>query len=64
MFRVLMTLFLIAAGHFLLPAQNFSNGFLFPLPADDSSSQTFLPEFPGEEISDFIGIDPQGHFSG
>ena len=44
-------------------AQNFSNGFNFYLPADDSTQQLFLPDFPAFEIEDFIGIDADGHFT-
>ena len=44
-------------------SQNFSDGFNFSLPADDSSAQVFLPGFPKEEITSFIGIDANGHFS-
>lgn len=46
-----------------LPAQNFSNGFNFFLPPDDSTAQLFLPEFPAQEITDFIEIDEDGHFA-
>lgn len=44
-------------------AQNFSNGFNFYLPADDSTQQLFLPDFPAFEIEDFIEIDAEGHFT-
>ena len=44
-------------------SQNFGGGFNFYLPADDSSTQLFLPAFPARDITSFIGIDERGHFS-
>jgi len=46
----------------LAQAQNFSEGFPFNLPPDDSSAQRFLPEFPAEPITDFVRVGPDGHF--
>ncbi|GAB4428284.1 MAG: hypothetical protein OHK0039_46790 [Bacteroidia bacterium] len=46
-----------------LPAQNFSGGFSFYLPPDDSSTQLFLPAFPARTIDQFVRIDSQGHFA-
>ncbi len=44
-------------------AQNFTNGFPFSLPWNDSSTQRFLPAFPAEPITGFVGIDGSGHFA-
>lgn len=46
-------------------AQNFTNGFEFYLPPDDSTTQEFLPAFPKNPIgeNDFISINNDGHFS-
>ncbi len=46
-------------------AQNFSNGFNFNLPYDDTSSSRFLPSFPKQIISNdkFIGISNEGNFT-
>ena len=44
-------------------AQNFTGGFNFFLPPDDSSAQLFLPEFPAESLNDFISINTDGHFT-
>ena len=46
-----------------LVAQNFPDGFSFYMPPDDSTAQKYLPEFPAEEITDFISIDENGHFT-
>jgi hypothetical protein len=45
--------------------QNFSGGYSFSLPAQDSSTQKFLPSFPIVPIgaSGFVSIDSDGHFS-
>ncbi len=49
----------------LLFAQNFSNGFEFYLPPDDSTTQHFMPYFPKHPIGDknFVSIDADGHFA-
>ncbi|MGC9364545.1 MAG: hypothetical protein ACP5FZ_08265, partial [Fidelibacterota bacterium] len=46
-------------------AQNFENGFPFYLPADDSSTQKFLPSFPVNPIAadEYIRINSEGHFA-
>ncbi|MBU2584252.1 MAG: carbohydrate binding domain-containing protein [Bacteroidetes bacterium] len=46
-------------------AQNFSGGFNFYLPPDDTSSKKFLPSFPIKPIGDqdFVNIDSDGNFS-
>ncbi|MGK9475570.1 carbohydrate binding domain-containing protein [Melioribacter sp. OK-6-Me] len=46
-----------------LIAQNFTGGFNFYLPSEDTVSVNFLPKFPVKEIKDFITIDDEGHFS-
>ena len=43
-------------------SQNFSNGYSFFLPPDDSTTQKFLPKFPAKRINSFISIDRDGHF--
>ena len=43
--------------------QNFSNGFNFNLPWNDSTSQNFLPHFPAKNITEFVGINSSGNFS-
>lgn len=43
--------------------QNFTGGFNFYLPSEDTSSQNFFPKYPVSEINDFITIDDDGHFS-
>ncbi len=55
---------------FLVPvesaaAQNFSGGFDFYLPPQDTTTQRFLPSFPPHLIApnEFVSIDNQGHFS-
>lgn len=60
--RVYLSLLICFAITFSI-AQNFSGGFNFFLPPNDSSAQIFLPEFPAEAITDFINIDADGHFS-
>jgi len=47
---------------FILP-QNFSNGFNFNLPWNDTTTQKFLPQFPVKEIKDFISINSDGNFA-
>jgi len=49
----------------LLYSQNFTDGFNFYLPPDDTSNTRFLPYFPAKQIgnSDFVTIDIDGHFS-
>lgn len=44
--------------------QNFENGFPFYLPADDSSTQKFLPPFPVDPIAtdEFVVVNSEGHF--
>ncbi len=44
-------------------AQSFSGGFNFTLPALDTASNQFLPVFPAKPITDFVSVDPSGHFS-
>lgn len=48
-----------------LNAQNFTGGFNFYLPPDDTTSQRFLPCFPIQRIgdTDFVFVDSQGHFA-
>lgn len=46
-----------------LIAQNFTGGFNFYLPSDDTASENFLPQFPVKEIKDFISIDNEGNFN-
>ncbi|RPH98903.1 MAG: hypothetical protein EHM72_12415, partial [Calditrichaeota bacterium] len=54
---------------FFLPSfvfgQNFTNGFAFYLPPNDTTRQEFLPQFPIVPIVDdaFISISPDGHFA-
>jgi hypothetical protein len=50
---------------FIVRAQNFDGGFNFYLPAQDFTSQRFLPHFPPQPIvaQDFVTIDPDGHFA-
>ena len=47
------------------PAQNFTGGYSFALPPQDTTTQTFLPAFPARPIApqDFIGVGLDGHFS-
>ncbi|MCC6724464.1 MAG: carbohydrate binding domain-containing protein [Saprospiraceae bacterium] len=45
-----------------LNAQHFDNGFHFYMPPGDSSAQRFLPEFAKQPITNFVGIDANGHF--
>lgn len=46
-------------------AQNFENGFQFYLPANDSSTQKFLPSFPVDpiEADEFVVVNSEGHFA-
>lgn len=57
-----LILFLLCFCGQLLP-QNFSNGFNFNLPWNDSTTQQFLPAFPVLKINDFIKINSSGNFS-
>jgi hypothetical protein len=45
--------------------QNFSGGYNFNLPADDTTSAVFLPYFPADPITnqDFISVNENGNFS-
>ena len=56
---------LLAVTCATLNAQNFSGGFNFNLPWNDSTTQKFLPQFPIEKIpvNTFITIDAGGNFS-
>lgn len=45
-----------------LRAQSFSNGFAFNLPAFDSTTQTFLPVFPKQTLTDFVSVSANGEF--
>lgn len=45
-----------------LKSQHFDNGFHFYMPPGDSTAQRFLPEFPKEPITNFVGINAAGHF--
>lgn len=58
-------LFSIFWGAGMLSAQNFANGFIFNLPAQDTTTQPFLPYFPKQAIGNeaFVAINPDGHFS-
>ncbi len=44
-------------------SQNFSNGFNFYLPPDDTLTTKFLPSFPIIQINDFVKVDENGKFS-
>ena len=44
-------------------AQNFTNGFVFSLPWNDSTSQKFLPDFPVQNINEFISVNKDGNFA-
>lgn len=55
----LLVLMLLSAW---VDAQNFSGGFNFVLPAQDTTNQLFLPQFPATSIRDFITTDSDGHF--
>jgi hypothetical protein len=54
---------LILCGSFINP-QNFSGGYNFNLPADDTTSAVFLPYFPADPIlnQDFISVNENGNF--
>ncbi|MBI1227122.1 MAG: T9SS type A sorting domain-containing protein [Bacteroidetes bacterium] len=58
--RIILPLLLFANLH--LQAQSFGNGFHFFMPPGDSTAQRFLPEFAKHPITDFVGINPDGHF--
>ncbi len=49
----------------IVNAQNFSGGYNFNLPADDTTSAVFLPYFPAKQITnqDFISVNENGNFS-
>ncbi|MCX6151231.1 MAG: carbohydrate binding domain-containing protein [Ignavibacteriales bacterium] len=63
----MMKLFLVLAAIFsfniILTAQNFSGGFNFNLPWDDSTSQKFLPVFPAHVITEFVSVNSNGNFA-
>lgn len=44
-------------------AQNFSGGFSFNLPPQDTIARKFLPQFPMQTITDFVSINNDGNFS-
>jgi len=54
-----LTLFCLS----IVDAQNFNGGYNFYIPPYDSSNQEFLPYFPVNNITSFIQIDNNGHFS-
>lgn len=60
--RIYLSLSCLLLTTTILFTQNFSGGFNFYLPPDDSTAQRFLPEFPAEPITAFVGISPEGHF--
>ena len=57
-----LTIFILTS--FSLLAQNFSGGFNFNLPWNDSTTQNFLPKFPIIKIVDnkFVSADANGNF--
>lgn len=57
--------FIILGWSAILYSQNFTGGFNFYLPAQDITSQKFLPHFPLQPIvaNDFVAIDAAGHFA-
>ena len=57
-----LTIFILTT--FSLLAQNFSGGFNFNLPWNDSTTQSFLPKFPITKILDgkFVSADANGNF--
>ena len=59
--RILLFYFISAS---LINAQNFSGGFNFNLPWNDSTTQKFLPQFPKIKIQDnaFVSSDINGNF--
>lgn len=61
-FSILVFILVAANG---LSAQNFSGGFPFSMPFADSSTQKFIPHFPGEIIGNqnFVGVSGDGYFS-
>jgi len=58
-------LLLIFIFSFDIDAQNFTNGFNFYLPADDTTLSEFMPAFPAKAITsnDPVSINPNGNFS-
>jgi hypothetical protein len=48
-----------------LTAQNFTGGFNFYLPPDDTAQSAYLPSFPAKALTDqnLVSIDADGHFS-
>jgi len=56
---ILPILFLLSCS---LNAQEFSNGFHFYMPPGDSTAQRFLPEFAKQPITNYVGINADGHF--
>jgi hypothetical protein len=61
---------ILAASLFLLDvdsvsAQNFTGGFSYVFPANDTGSTRFVPQFPRTPLTnqDFVSIDKNGHFS-
>jgi hypothetical protein len=47
-----------------LTAQNFTGGFNFYLPPDDTAQSAYLPSFPAKALTDqdFVSINTEGHF--
>lgn len=60
--RSILLIFLSSSPAF---AQNFTGGFSFYLPAADTGSTRFIPQFPRTPLTDqdFVSIDGDGHFS-
>lgn len=59
--RPLFILFLSLFSSFIF-AQSFDNGFPFHLPADDSTTQRFLPEFSKVAADDYVTVGADGYF--
>lgn len=57
---ITLAIFIISIN---INAQDFSNGFSFTLPAYDSTTQKFLPNFKKHTISNFIYTSDDGHFT-
>jgi len=58
--RIILPLFLLLS--ISLHAQNFDGGFNFYMPPGDSTAQRFLPQFAKQPLTNFVGVNTDGHF--
>lgn len=60
--NILSSILFLFFGLLSLQAQNFSNGYHFLMPPNDSTTQRFLPIFEKKPITDFVAVSTEGEF--